>query len=460
MAESLSPFLFQSRPHDADTLFRRFLRHFDWILFIDVLLLCSIGMTMVYSACSRFGNPQAYMARQFLAFSLGMGVLFILATVNYQIFGQYPKILMAVSLSLLALVLLAGKTSHGAKSWLVFGPLAFQPSEACKIFAILVLSIWCDRNAREMHHLKSLLVPFLIVLAHVGLILRQPDFGSTLVYFPILLGILFAGGTNYLYLFIIIFFGMIAGSVLATNVGLSLVPDFLQDHPFWSFIYRGTKLGKEFLILQVVVSFGVLSAWWVNKELRFKIPGIYFFGILLVALAAWSSSSLFLKSLKDYQKKRLNVFFSPRMDPMGAGYHVIQSEVALGSGKIFGKGLFSGTQGRLGFLPEQHTDFIFSVLGEEMGFLVSGFVILLYLILLWRCIAIAGDARDRFGSMVAVGIGCMFAFYSFINLAMVMGFAPVTGLPLPFFSYGGSSMVSSLTAVGFLLSIHVRRYTH
>src|SRR5207249_5321137 len=125
------------------------------------------------------------------------------------------------------------------------------------------------------------------------------------------------------------------------------------------------------------------------------------------------------------------VFFSPRMDPMGAGYHVIQSEVALGSGKIFGKGLFSGTQGRLGFLPEQHTDFIFSVLGEELGFLMSAFVLLLYLILLWRCVAIAGDSRDRFGTMIAVGIGCMFAFYAFLNLSMVMGMAPVTGLPLP-----------------------------
>ncbi len=460
MPESLSPFLFQAKPQASDSLIRRFLRHFDWILFLDVLLLCVIGMTVVFSACSRFGNPEYYIGRQLFAFALGMGLLLILTMVNYQVFVQYPKALLTLSLSLLTLVLLIGKTSHGSKAWLILGPFSFQPSEICKILSILVLAIWCDRNAREMHHLKSLIVPFLIVMGHVGLILLQPDFGSMLVYFPVLLGILFAAGTNYLYLFIILFYGMVAGMVLAANVGLSLVPDFLQDHAFWNFIYLGTKIGKEFLVLQLFVSMGVLVAWWVNKELRFKIPGIYFFGILLVALAAWSSSSLFLKSLKDYQKKRLNVFFSPRLDPMGAGYHVIQSEVALGSGKIFGKGLFSGTQGRLGFLPEQHTDFIFSVLGEELGFVASAFVLLLYIILLWRCVAIAGDARDPFGAMVAIGIGCMFAFYTFINLAMVMGFAPVTGLPLPFLSYGGSSMVSSLAAVGLLLSIHVRRYTH
>ena len=213
-------------------------------------------------------------------------------------------------------------------------------------------------------------------------------------------------------------------------------------------------------MLQICIGSAVLLAWWFARQLRFRIPKIYFATAFLIILSGWSSSSLFLNSLKDYQRKRLDVFFSPGLDPMGAGYHVIQSKVALGSGKIFGKGLFSGTQGRLGFLPEQHTDFIFSVLGEELGFVMSGFVVLLYLGLIWRALVIAGDARDLFGSMVAVGIGCMFAFYVFINLGMVMGLAPVTGLPLPFLSYGGSSLISSLAAVGILLSIHERRYAH
>ena len=134
--------------------------------------------------------------------------------------------------------------------------------------------------------------------------------------------------------------------------------------------------------------------------------------------------------------------------------------MALGAGKILGKGLFSGTQGRLGFLPEQHTDFIFSVLGEELGFVMSGLVLFFYFVLMWRCVAIAGDSRDLFGTLVAVGIASMFGFYTALNLMMVMGLAPVTGLPIPFLSYGGSALVSSLAAVGLLLSIHVRRYAH
>lgn len=459
MAE-LSPLMFQGRGDASDGLIQRFFRHFDWILFLDAVLLSLIGMVVIYSASSRFGNPEAFIGKQLAALAIGMSLLFILATVNYQILGRHPKAILGFSLSLLMLVLLIGRVSRGTKAWLVLGPFAFQPSELCKIFSILVLAVWCDRNAREMHHLKSLFIPFFIVLAHVGLILLQPDFGSTLVYFPVLLGILFAAGTHYIYLFIIIFYGLVSGTILAANVGFSLAPDFLAAHPFWNYIYRGTKVGKEFFVLQLVMTGATAFAWWITRGLRLKVPLIYFLGILLVAVAGWSSSALFLKSLKDYQKKRLNVFFSPKLDPMGAGYHVIQSEVALGSGRVFGKGLFSGTQGRLGFLPEQHTDFIFSVLGEELGFLFSGFVLLLYFILLWRCIAIAGDARDRFGAMVAVGLGCMFAFYGFINLAMVMGMAPVTGLPLPFLSYGGSSLVASLAAVGLLLSIHARRYTH
>lgn len=460
MTRSLSPLVFQSQSDASESPFHRFLRHFDWVLFLDVVFLCLAGMVMVYSACLRFGHPELYFGKQLFAFAIGLSVLFVLATVNYQIFGQYPKTLLFSSLALLVLVLLVGKTSRGTKAWLFLGPLAFQPSEICKIAAILAVSAWCAGNWRKIPHLKGLLIPFLIVLAHVGLILLQPDFGSTLVYFPVLLGILFTAGTSYLYLFIILFYGLVAGAVLAAHVGFSLAPDFLQEHAFWNFIYKATKIGKEFFVLQVFMTGTALFAWWMARELRFRVPGVYFFFIFLVALAGWSSSSLFLNSLKEYQKKRLTVFFSPRLDPMGAGYHVIQSEVALGSGKIFGKGLFSGTQGRLGFLPEQHTDFIFSVLGEELGFLASGFVLLLYIILLWRCIAIAGDARDLFGALAAVGIGCMFAFYGLVNLAMVMGMAPVTGLPLPFLSYGGSSMVSSLAAVGILLSIHVRRYAH
>ncbi|MDR3243653.1 MAG: FtsW/RodA/SpoVE family cell cycle protein, partial [Elusimicrobiota bacterium] len=166
------------------------------------------------------------------------------------------------------------------------------------------------------------------------------------------------------------------------------------------------------------------------------------------------------KSLKEYQRKRLVVFLNPKIDPRGSGYNIIQSKIAIGSGKITGKGFRKGSQTQLGFLPEQHTDFIFSVIGEEGGWLMSQLTLLFYFLLIWRAMVIAKDSRDSYGSLVAVGIATMFTFYAFINIGMVMGMMPVTGMPLLFLSYGGSSMVSSMFAIGILCSIYVRRHTY
>lgn len=444
----------------ADSPLQRFVKHFDWLLFADILILCLLGLATVYSASLRFGRPEIYLGKQLAAFSIGFGALFLLATLNYQIFSQHARVIFAFSLTLLVLVLLAGSTFKGTKAWFVIGPFAFQPSEISKLLTILVLSSWCDKNSRELRHWSGLLVPFCIVLCPVGLILLQPDFGSTLVYFPILIGILFIAGARVLYLAVIVFQGLMAAAAFFLRTVLALSPDFLETHFVWNYIYQGMSFGKEFLVIHFFLALALALLWWLARELRLRIPGFYFVCAFLMIALGWVSGSVFSRSLKDYQRKRLVVFFKPGIDPLGSGYHVIQSVVALGSGKFFGKGLFSSTQGRLGFLPEQHTDFIFSILGEELGFIVSGFVILLYLLLIWRCIAIAGDSRDRFGSLVAVGIGSMFAFYTILNLCMVMGLAPVTGLPLPFLSYGGSSLVSSLAAAGILLSIHIRRYAY
>lgn len=460
MAERPPAIHFASSTVTEDSPFERFLRHFDWVLFSTVCLLSLIGLVMVYSASLRFANPEVFIVKQFTALALGLVALFILATLNYQIFLEYPKSLFFLSISLLVLVLLVGTSYRGTRAWFALGPVAFQPSEIAKLITIILLGIWCSKSARDIRQVKNLAVPFLIVISHITLILFQPDFGSSLVYFPVLLGILFVAGARMMHLFVILFYGIVAALVLLTHTGFSLAPAFLQSHEVWNFIYKATRIGREFLILQLGLGGVILFVWWFSRQLRFRVPGFYFLCTFLVIAAGWSSSSLFLDSLKDYQRKRLDVLFRPSIDPAGAGYHAIQSKIAIGSGKLFGKGLFSGTQGQLGFLPEQHTDFIFSVLGEELGFVAGGLVLLLYFILLWRAIAIAGDSRDRFGALVAVGIGCMFAFYTFLNLGMVMGILPITGLPLPFLSYGGSSLFSSLAAVGILLSIHVRRYTH
>ena len=161
--------------------------------------------------------------------------------------------------------------------------------------------------------------------------------------------------------------------------------------------------------------------------------------------------------LKDYQKMRIMVFMDPNVDPLGAGYHIIQSKIAIGSGMLFGKGLFGGTQSQLNFLPENHTDFIFSVVGEELGFVGCAILLLLYLVVLWRGIRIAQDASDMFGRLLAVGITSMIAFHVLINVGMTMGIMPVTGIPLPLMSYGVSSLTTNMIAITILLNIHMRK---
>jgi len=161
--------------------------------------------------------------------------------------------------------------------------------------------------------------------------------------------------------------------------------------------------------------------------------------------------------LKDYQKMRIMVFMDPNVDPLGSGYHIIQSKIAIGSGMLFGKGLFEGTQSQLDFLPENHTDFIFAVVGEELGFIGVVCLLLLYLVVLWRGAQIAKDASDMFGRLLAVGITSMLAFHVLVNVGMTLGIMPVTGIPLPLMSYGVSSLTTNIMAIAILLNIQLRK---
>lgn len=184
--------------------------------------------------------------------------------------------------------------------------------------------------------------------------------------------------------------------------------------------------------------------------IRIKLLG----GVIAAGLAAMP---ILWHFMKDYQKMRIAVFLDPNVDPLGSGYHIIQSKIAIGSGLVFGKGLFEGTQSQLNFLPENHTDFIFAVVGEELGFVGCAVLLLLYLVLLWRGIQIARDAGDTFGRLLAAGITSMIAFHVLVNVGMTMGIMPVTGIPLPFMSYGVSSLTTNIMAVAILMNIQLRK---
>ena len=225
-------------------------------------------------------------------------------------------------------------------------------------------------------------------------------------------------------------------SDVAPVAGYVLVPFLL--------VLKQPDLGTSLVFLAIF--FGMVFVAGIRLRI---LAGI--FGLGLAALPVlWHF-------LKDYQKMRIMVFMDPNVDPLGAGYHIIQSKIAIGSGLLFGKGLFGGTQSQLNFLPENHTDFIFSVVGEELGFVGCAVLLLLYLIVLWRGIKIAQDASDTFGRLLAVGITSMIAFHVLVNVGMTMGIMPVTGIPLPLMSYGVSSLTTNIMAIAILLNIQLRR---
>lgn len=202
----------------------------------------------------------------------------------------------------------------------------------------------------------------------------------------------------------------------------------------------GTSLVFIAIFLGMVFAAGV----------RLRLLGLLFGAGLLASPILWHF-------LKDYQKMRILVFLDPNVDPLGSGYHIIQSEIAIGSGQLFGKGLFEGTQSQLDFLPENHTDFIFAVVGEELGFIGAAFLLLMYLVLLWRGIRIAQEASDTFGMLLAVGITSMLAFHVLVNIGMTMGIMPVTGIPLPLMSYGVSALSTNIMAIALLLNIYMKK---
>lgn len=209
-------------------------------------------------------------------------------------------------------------------------------------------------------------------------------------------------------------------------------------------VMRQPDLGTSLTFIAILLGMIFVSG--------FKYKWFFRMGLLFVAMMP-----LFWMVLKDYQKNRIRVFLNPELDPFGSGYHVIQSKIAIGSGGLLGKGWLAGTQSQLNFLPENHTDFIFAVVGEEFGFAGCAFILLLYAIIIWRGVAIAMDADDDFGTLLAVGVTSMFMFHIMVNVGMTVGIMPVTGVPLPFLSYGVSSLTTNLLLVAILLNVKARK---
>jgi rod shape determining protein RodA len=342
---------------------------------------------------------------------------------------------------------------NGARAWIGIGGFGIQPSEFAKLATILLLARYLDSTRHEQNELKRFLFAIFLVFLPMGIILLQPDFGTSLVFIPILLSMTFIAGFSIRYV-------LFLSACIALSGTLMVLP-LWQTH-----ILRGTFPALMILanIRFIMTAFFFLILVFIIALygfLRFKKK--YFYWIMYAAgILAFSLGASFAanKVLKEYQIMRLIVFLDPNVDPRGSGWNIIQSITAIGSGGVLGKGYLQGTQSHYRFLPQQSTDFIFSIFSEEWGLVGGLLVFALFLIILLRLIRIIKNTSDPFGSYIAAGFAAMVSFHFLINVGMTMGIMPITGIPLLFMSYGGSALLSVMTGVGLMLSIYSRRFQH
>ena len=350
-----------------------------WPLIILLSIICGAGVITLYSVAE--GNWEPWALKHALRFLAALGVMIGIAMVpiRYWMALSYPMYFAAL-LALIAVPFI-GEVNMGARRWIEFGGLQFQPSEAMKIGLVLGLArYYHGLRAEQVSHILYLIPPALMIGAPIGLIFIQPDLGTALLLAA-------------------------AGVIMVFVAGLS-----------WRIGFAG--------------ALGAVAAGY----------GAYRFDIL-----------------KEYQVNRILTFMDPERDPLGQGYHLMQSKIALGSGGLDGKGFMEGTQSQLKFLPEMQTDFIFTIFGEEFGFVGAIALLLLYLAVIFTGLSIAMSTKLHFARLAAIGVVATFTLYVLINTGMVMGLAPVVGVPLPLVSYGGTVMLTIMAGFGFVMSAHIHR---
>jgi len=425
----------------------------DPLLAISVVGLMIVGILFIFSSGVNSNGvliTTEYL-KQILWAVVALTVLVSFSYVNYNLLRDLSFWIYLFFLILLVLTVLFGKVVNGAKAWIgVFG-IGGQPSEFAKIATILFLSRFLSNKKAEIHEGKVLSQAFLIVAIPMGLILRQPDTGTTLVFIPVFLMILFLAGAKIRHLLFIALIGV-------STVVLALIPSIetIIYHESNGF---GTLLTDPKVLAIVGIMLGIVVGLSVFGYRQYKRPIFYWLAyVFAMILASFILSFLLRAVLKDYQVMRFIVFLDPSVDPKGSGWNLIQSITAIGSGGFFGKGYLLGTQSHYRFLPMQSTDFIFSILGEEMGFFGGLIVFGLFSILLFRMLYIIQVIKDNFGVLVISGFVGMFFTHVFVNIGMTLGVMPVTGIPLYFLSYGGSSLIAGSVAVGISMNIYSRRF--
>ena len=429
----------------------RNITNFDYLLFLAVCGLSVIGILFIYSSgvnADGVSVSNEYI-KQLIWVISGLVFLFVVSIYDYTKIGDRAFLIFVFAMLLLVYTRFFGKNVKGATSWIGVGGFGIQVSEFTKIVYILYLAWYLSKSQNEKSF-KRFVTAAVIMGIPMGLILLQPDLGTASVYLPIFLVMCFIAGLPLRYVFGLL--GMMMCMVVFML--LPLWETTILHRPSLAVKVLGNK-NIALLIIFSLMSAAIIAAignLLLKKQYYYWIS--YVFGI---AAAALSGALVGSRVLKDYQMKRLIIFLDPQSDPRGAGWNIIQSMTAIGSGGKSGLGFLKGTQSHYRFVPEQSTDFIFSILSEEWGFLGGLLVFTLYAVVFFRILRTIKKTDNLFGKLIASGVIGMLFFHFIVNIGMVMGFMPITGIPLLFLSYGGSSLWTAMIGIGLVIGISLRQ---
>jgi rod shape determining protein RodA len=394
-------------------------RKLDTSLLLSFLGLLAIGIAVLHSASG--GGGTDYGLRQLLWAALGLPILLFAALAPPSFWFAVSWLAYGTAVVLLLLVDLMGMVGMGAERWLGAGDFHFQPSELGKLALVLALARLLSDNRADLSQMRWVLAALALAGLPLALVLGQPDLGTALAYAFVTVPMLVRAGLPWSWVAILL--SPIVAALCSLNIFVLL-----------AFIL----LLGAFLYLSEVGIWAMGATLAVCAGIGFALPALW--GLL-----------------HEYQQKRILVFLDPESDPLGAGYQIIQSKVAIGSGGLWGKGYMAGGQTQLSFLPERHTDFIFSVLGEEWGFVGALLVLALFGVLITRALVIGLKHRNGFCGLVMTGFAALLLFHVVVNVGMTIGIMPVTGLPLPFLTYGGTFLWTCLVMTGLLLNFSWHR---
>ena len=386
------------------------MKRFDPGLIVATLLLACFGLLAIYSSGGSY-----YFFRQLVFVPVAIGAATAAVFIPRRILYGLAEPLYGLALLMLVAVRIAG-TGPGSHRWFVLGPAYIQPSEFAKLITVLLLAKHLSIKRSIEFNFRDLAAPVLIAVVPSLLVLVEPDLSTALIFAALLAAMLYWQGMRPLHILLLF------SPALSFAAGFSLYTWI----PF--FVVLGVVLLVRSGVTKALIGLAVSAG----------------FGLL---------SPVVLGSLKDYQRARIVSFVAPWFDPHGISWNAIQSQIAIGSGRLIGKGFLQGTQKRLGFLPNRHTDFVFSSLGEELGLVGCLILLGLFFWLLRRMLLAARQSRDSTGSLLCVGFAAIIGYQMFVNIGMLLGILPITGITLPFISYGGSSLLLNFLMVGLVLNV-------